>query len=321
MTGTTIPQVVITDYQFPNVDRERNVIEEAGYKLQSFQCRSEADVIELAGGADALLVQYAPISAAVIARLTNCRVIVRYGIGVDNIDVDAARGRGIDVCNVPDYCIDEVADHTLAMALALVRQLPAMDETLRGGTWEAAPPESMLALRQMTFATIGCGRTAVAVLDRARGFKFRLATYDPYLCKGEMFAEDVKVLSLDRVLETADIISLHVPLNRETRHMIDARALAKMKQRAILINTARGGLVDGTALASALRARQLGGAGLDVFEPEPLEANHPLRECKNAILTPHIAWYSALSCNTLQTMAAEEAVRGLAGQQLRSKIN
>lgn len=313
-------KVVITDYGFASLDSERSVIESAGGELMTFQCRSEAEVVEAASDADAILVQWAPITASVINRLLRCKVIVRYGIGVDNVDLNAARQRGITVCNVPDYCIDEVADHTLALALALIRQIPATSGALRNGVWNPVPPLSMPATRQMTFATVGYGRTARAVLDRARSFKFNLVTYDPYLSGRSNIPEDVEVTDIETVLTTADVISLHVPLNRETAHMIDASALAKMKSGALLINTARGGLIDTVALAQALQAGRIGGAGLDVFEIEPLPSDHPLLACDNVILTPHIAWYSRLSVETLQRMAAEEAVRALAGEEVRSKI-
>jgi D-3-phosphoglycerate dehydrogenase / 2-oxoglutarate reductase len=315
------PKVAITDHRFSSVDSERDVIEGAGGELMIFQCKTEAEVIEAARDADAMLVQWAPITASVISNLSRCKVIVRYGIGVDNVDLDAARQRGITVCNVPDYCIDEVADHTLALALALVRQLPATDAELRKGLWKSTPPLSMPAPNQMTFATVGLGRTAKAVLDRARNFKFRLAACDPYRPDAGDVAKDVLILAFDRLLETADVVSLHVPLNSETSHMIEGSALSRMKRGAFLINTARGGLIDTVALARALKAGSLAGAGLDVFEVEPLPADHPLLACENVLLTPHIAWYSQLSVRTLQRMAAEEAMRGLAGDDVRSKVS
>ncbi len=314
------PKIAVTDHGFPGLDNERAVIESAGGKLMSFQCRTEAEVIEAAFDADAILVQWAPITASVISKLSRCKAIVRYGIGVDNVDLDAARQRGIAVCNVPDYCIDEVADHTLALALALIRQLPAANGELRRGSWKSVPPLSMPAPCQMIFAAVGYGRTAKAVLDRARSFKFNLAACDPYISIDGEIAKDVRILGFDDVLKTADVISLHVPLNDETTHMIDSSALSKMKSGAFLINTARGGLIDTVALASVLQESKLGGAGLDVFETEPLEPDHPLRACENVILTPHIAWYSRRSIETLQRMAAEEAVRALEGKNLRSQV-
>jgi D-3-phosphoglycerate dehydrogenase len=314
------PQIVVTDFGFRDLDQERAVVEGAGGQLASFQCKSETDVIEAARDADGLLVQYAPITPTVISKLNRCKVIVRYGIGVDNVDLRAAQQRGISVCNVPDYCIDEVADHALAMTMALIRQLPETSQRLREGLWSSVPPRTMAATSQLLFATLGFGRTARAVLDRARAFKFTLATCDPYLSSAADIAEDVSVLSFEAVIRQADVVSLHLPLNTATSHLIDVPALAKMKPTAFLINTARGGLVDTLALADALRSGTLAGAGLDVFETEPLEANHPLLKCSNIILTPHIAWYSQHSVEKLQRMAAEEVMRALAGKQLRNEV-
>jgi D-3-phosphoglycerate dehydrogenase / 2-oxoglutarate reductase len=310
----------ITDYGFPNVESERQVIENAGGDLFAFQCRTAEDVIDAARDADALLVQWAPITRSVIQRLRRCKVIVRYGIGVDNIDLDAARDCGIPVCNVPDYCVDEVADHTVALAMALLRQLPLTDRLVREGVWKITPPRPIAASRHMVFATVGYGRIARAVLERARAFKFQLAAFDPYLAGVQAGPKDIVFLGRDEILSQADILSLHAPLTAETRHIIDVEALSKMKSTAIVINSARGGLIDTMALAGSLSQGGIAAAGLDVFETEPLLQNHPLRLCTNALLTSHTAWYSELSLPTLQKMVAEEAVRALTGKELRSRV-
>ena len=305
------PRFLITDYQFPDIASERRIIENAGGDLVAFQCKTERDVIDVAKDADALLVQWAPITRTVIDHLPNCKVIVRYGIGLDNIDLDAARDRGVAVRNIPDYCIEEVADHTFSLALALARQLLQIDRQVREGTWSIVPPRPMPALRESTFVTIGYGRIARAVLHRARGFGFQLAACDPYLPPGVDFPSDVTRVDFEDALQVADILSLHVPLTRETRHLIGPEALTMMKPTSVLINTARGALIETVALAGALDEGVIGGAGLDVFEAEPLPAEHPLRTCRNALLTSHVSWYSQLSGPTLQRLAAEEAVRSL----------
>jgi D-3-phosphoglycerate dehydrogenase len=317
---TPKPRVVVTDYTFAGLECEREVIEGAGGLLTALQCRTEEDVIRQASDADGLLVQWAPITRAVIDNLRNCKVIVRYGIGIDNVDLAAARDRGITVCNVPDYCINEVADHTMALALALVRQVTTADRTLRTGQWNPQPGRPTLAPEQMMFATVGFGRTAQAVLNRARGFRFNLAIFDPYLPSSVQVAEDIAVLGWDELLSRADIVSLHVPLSEKTRHLIDDSTLARMKPQALLINTARGGLVDTLALVDALNAGTIAGAGLDVFEVEPIPADHPLLACQNAIVTPHVAWYSEQSMVLLQRMAAEEVMRPLTGQAVRNRV-
>ncbi len=309
-------RVVITDCDFPKFDREREILAAAGADLVIAQCRTPDDVIAAAAAADALLVQYAPITAGVIQRLARCRTIVRYGIGVDNIDLVAARGRGIAVANVPDYGVEEVADHTLALALAVSRQLVGMDAGVRGGSWTPALDRPLPALRGLTFVTAGGGRIARAVLERARPFGFRLAVFgrsDPEL-------PGIRRLTLDELFRQADILSLHLPLTPETRHLVNATRLAQMKPTAILLNTARGGLIDTVALAEALQAGTIAGAGLDVFEDEPLPADHPLRHCARVLMTPHAAWFSEASLPRLQGLAAEEIVRGLRGEPLRNPV-
>jgi D-3-phosphoglycerate dehydrogenase len=306
-----LPKFVITDFQFPNVETERSIIENAGGQLAAFHCKTELDVVEAAADADVLLVQWAPITRTVVDRLPNCKVIVRYGIGLDNIDLEASRNRGITVRNIPDYCIDEVADHTFALALSLARQVSAIDRQVRQGIWKIVPPRAMPASRQSTFVTIGYGRIARAVLNRARAFQFQLAACDPYLPADFELPPDVARVEFRDALRIADILSLNVPLSNETRHMLNAAAFAQMKPTSLLINTARGALVDTVALAAALENGVLAGAGVDVFESEPLPADHPLCNCSNALLTSHVSWYSELSGPNLQRMAAEEAVRSL----------
>lgn len=314
-------KVIITDHGFQHVDQERSIIESAGHQLTIAQAKSPADVLALASDADALLVQWATIDKEVIDGLKHCKVIVRYGIGVDNIDLAAAKSKGIAVCNVPDYCIDEVADHSMALALSLGRQLPQLNHRLRSGVWKSTSEGSMPAFREMTFATAGFGRIARAVHDRARSFGFRLAAYDPFIA-GEVFeAAGVVKLGLDALFAQADILSLHSPLTEETRHLVNAARLHEMKPTAIIINTARGPLIDTVALADALQSGAIAGAGIDVFEREPLDPNHPLNKCTNVILTSHMAWCSDTSLVVLQRKAGEEIVRGLSGEPLINRVN
>lgn len=313
-------RVVVTDYCFASLENERAVIESAGAELVACQCKTEEEVIEAARSADALLVQWAPITASVIGNLSRCKVIVRYGIGVDNVDLEAASQRGIAICNVPDYCIDEVADHALALALSLIKRIVAADQSVRQGEWNSTASLAIAALGQMKFVTVGYGRTARAVLDRARGFKFRLAACDPYLSRDAEVAPDIELLPFDEAIQTADILSLHVPLSEETNHIIGQSALAKMKSTAFLINTSRGRLVDTAALVRAIEGGEIAGAGLDVFEEEPLRKDDSVLRCNNIIVTPHIAWCSQHSVSSLQRKAAEEAMRALDGERLRSRV-
>ncbi len=312
-------KVVITDYGFKSIDQERRIIP-AEVELAAHQCRTEDDVIRVASDADALLVQWAPITERVIVALTRCKAIVRYGIGVDNVDLPAARRRGIAVCNVPDYGVNEVADHAATLALALARQLPTYDRDLRNGGWNPNQRVDMPDFDQMQFGTLGFGRIARKVLERARGFGFKLMAHDPLVDPAAMASAGVENVSRDDLFARADILSLHAPLTPDTRHVVNAERLARMKPRAIIVNTARGALIDTEALCDALAAGRLGFAGLDVFEEEPLSPDHRLRRTARTILTPHIAWYSSGSLDRLQRLAAEEVARSLTGSPLRCQL-
>lgn len=312
--------VFITDSGFGDDNIERAMLEEQGYTVTNLQCR-DSDILRTSvAEADALLVQWAPVDSSVIEMLDRCRVIVRYGIGVDNVDIPAATNKGIPVCNVPDYCIDEVADHTMALALSLGRQLGFTDSLVREGTWRIVPPWPMAAFRKMLFVTFGFGRIAREVLRRAASFEFQLAACDPLVPESEMSKYNVRKLSMEEALSEADILSLHLPLNASTHHLISDLNLRKMKKEAILINTSRGGLIDTYALADALNRKVIFAAGVDVFETEPVAADHPLLRCDNALLTSHTAWYSESSVPALRRMATEEVIRGLKGLPLKNII-
>jgi D-3-phosphoglycerate dehydrogenase len=315
------PKVVITDHGPGAAEEGKRIIGEAGFELVIGNYKEPADIINQAADADALLVGGVPITAEVVAALKNCKVIVRYGVGVDDIDIDAATAKGIKVCNVPDATTDEVADHTVALALALLRQLPWIDRRMRRGEWDITKDTTMPAFRDLTFATIGFGRIAKAVMDRLKPFKFRLAATDPHADYTEFERNGVDYLACDELFAQADIICINAPLTETTQHMIDATALAKMKQGVILVNTGRGGIIDTPALIDALRGGQVAYAGLDVFEDEPPPPDYPLYNIDNVLLTPHIAAYSTRSGPRTAAMAAEEVVRALRGESLHSQVN
>jgi D-3-phosphoglycerate dehydrogenase len=313
--------VFITDAGFADVNTEREIIEKAGHTLHLKQCKTEDELLEEVATADALIVQWAPVSAKVIEALPQCKVIVRYGIGVDNVDLEAAKKRGIPVCNIPDYCINEVADHALSMAFALNRQLPQTNARLRSGVWQITTPGPVQPPSEMTFATSGFGRIAQAVLAKAKALGFKVAACDPYCPKEIMQEKGVLPLGVEELFQEADILSLHLPLTKETHSYINEKTLAQMKQGAILVNTSRGGLIDIDALAHSLENNHLGGAGLDVFPEEPPDVNHPIFSSDKVILTSHIAWNSTASVPKLQQLAAEEAIRGLSGESLKNQVN
>lgn len=314
-------RALITDHGFPNLQQEEAVFKAAGIELVVGQCKTAEALVAAAREADALLVQWAPVNATVIAALARCKVIVRYGIGVDNVDLAAAKARRIPVCNVPDYGVHEVAEHAVSLALALARQLPQLDARLRNGVWKITPDRPMRSFREMTFATGGFGRIARAAQAMMRGFEGKRIAFDPYVSAETMAAEGVEKVEANELFARADLLSLHLPLTADTRHFVNSARLSSMKPHAIVVNTARGPLIDTVALAEALRAGTIGGAGVDVYEQEPLPADHPIRNAPNALLTSHVAWYSESSIPRLQRLTAEEAVRGLRGEPLKNQVN
>jgi len=209
----------------------------------------------------------------------------------------------------------------MALALALARQLPQIHRRLRSGVWKITPDNAMPAFSEMTFATAGFGRIARGVLHRASVFGFKLAAFDPFVSEEAFQTAKVAKREMNDLFQEADILSLHLPLTPETRHLINPGNLRRMKKNSVIINTARGGLIDGIALAEALRSKTIAGAGLDVFEDEPLSPDHPLRDCQNALLTSHVAWFSESSVPKLQQLAALEVKRALLGQPLQNQVN
>jgi D-3-phosphoglycerate dehydrogenase len=317
-------KIVITDSNFVSDEPERAVLESAGLSLLSrYQCKTEDELIEAGREADAVLVQFAPVTRRVIEAWPACKLIVRYGIGYDNIDVRAAEDAGIAVCNVPSYCLDEVADHTCALLLAGLRKILAFDRSIRKGDWNVEKvARPMPRFSDSVLGLVGFGRIGARVAERMKPFGFQIMAYDPYL--SEERAEQVgitKADTLELLLSRADAVCLHSPLTEETTHIINETSLKVMKPTAWLVNTSRGALIDTHALAIALRCGTIGGAAIDVFEQEPLPADHPLRECENVILTPHAAYYSDSALLALQTQAAEEIVRFARGLPLTSLVN
>jgi D-3-phosphoglycerate dehydrogenase / 2-oxoglutarate reductase len=313
--------VAITDYVFPSLTPEHAVLEPLGVELRPKQCRSEEEIIALAQDADAVLNCYAKMTAPVIEKLNRCKIIARYGIGVDNVDLAAANKARILVTNVPDYCVYEVSDHALALMLALARKIVSADTAVKSGAWNVTAHAEIRRLRGLTLGLIGFGKIAKALASKAQALGMKLLVYDPYLDPAIISRHGAEAAGLERLLAEADAISIHVPLSPETRNLIGQRELAHMKPSAFLINTSRGGIVDEQALAIALKEGRLGGAALDVLSTEPPPPDHPLRQAPNMILTPHLAFYSRESVIELQTKAAEEVARALKGEPPRSPVN
>jgi D-3-phosphoglycerate dehydrogenase len=313
--------VVITDCDHPDVEPERAVFEEAGVEFRLERCESAEDVIAAAGDADALIVQYAPVVDDVLGALERCRGVVRYGVGVDTIDVEAATRRGVWVVNVPDYGTEEVSDHAVALLLCLLRGVVALDRSVRDGRWDESAARPLHRLSTRTVGVVGCGRIGAAFARKARGLGLSVQGYDPAGLPGELREVGVTEAGLDELLESSDAVSLHLPLGPDTEHLIGPRALDRMRRGAYLINTSRGGLVDGGALLSALETGTIAGAALDVLESEPPAAGDALVNHPRVIVTPHAAWYSEQSSETLKSEVAREAIRIITGERPRSPVN
>ncbi|HEV8343475.1 MAG TPA: C-terminal binding protein [Candidatus Binatia bacterium] len=313
--------VAVTDYVFPSLEPEQGVLAPLGVDLRSAQCKSEEEIIELTQGADGVLNCYAKMTTRVIENLSRCKIIARYGIGVDNVDLLAATRAGILVTNVPDYCIDEVSDHALALLLTLARHIVAADRAVKAGAWDVVAHAEIHRLRGQTLGLLGFGKIARAVASKVQPLGMKVLAYDPYIEPALIVPHGAEAVNLERILAEADVISIHVPLSPETRNLIGESELARMKPTAFVINTSRGGIVDEQALAKALTAKRLGGAALDVLSVEPPPSDHPLRQAPNVILTPHLGFYSRESVVELQTKAAEEVARALKGEPPRSPIN
>ena len=315
------PRVVVTDYTFPDLEREKAAAEGAGAEFAAFQCGSAAEVAEALKGATVAIVQFATAGADAIAGMAEGGALIRYGIGYDNIDVAAAKARGMPVGYVPDYCPDEVADHTSAMLLAKLRKLPAFDASVRAGEWKAvAVGKPMKPFSKTLVGFFGFGQIGRSVHQRLRGFGFRFSVADPALDAAGAEALGLRKMEAAELFSEADAISLHAPATEATRAFVNADLLATMQRHAVIVNTARGAMIDESALAAALRDGRIGGAALDVFETEPLPADSPLRDAPGLTLSPHAAWYSEAAIGRLQSLVAEDIANHLAGRKLRKPV-
>jgi D-3-phosphoglycerate dehydrogenase len=308
--------VVITDCDHGSTAIEEGILAEAGIDVRVEACATADEVAAACGDADALIVQYAVVDDAALERLPRCLGIVRYGVGVDTIDVPAAARRGVAVANVPDYGVDEVAEHALALILALVRGVGTLDRSVKAGDWDfrvAAEPRRLSAL---TLGVVGHGRIGAALAGRAAALGFSVLAYDPAGVLGP-----AEAVELDELLRRSDVVSVHTTLELGAPPLIDARALALMQREAWLVNTARGGVVDSAALLAALDEGRLAGAGLDVLGSEPpQDADAALARHERVICTPHVSWWSRESFGVLKAEAAREAVRIVRGEPPRSPV-
>jgi D-3-phosphoglycerate dehydrogenase len=312
------PKVVITDCDHPSVEIEKEILSEIDLEFLLAHCNTEDEVIKAAQDADGIINQYAHITRKVIESLRKCKVIARYGVGVDNIDIEAATEYGIIVANVPDYCIDEVSTHAMALILACARGITLLDSKIREKKWDFTLAKPLFRTKGKTLGLFGLGKIARAVAQKASGFGFKIIAYDPYISK---INNEIKLVEFPQLLSDSDFISIHTPLTGETRHSFGESELRAMKKTAYLINTARGSIVDEEALYKALKKRWIAGVALDVMEKEPPDWENLLPKLDNLIITPHVSFYSEESYVELKTKVAEAVCSVLKGKLPRAFVN
>ena len=301
--------VLITDYEYENVDIEQRLFDNAGIRLTAAHCRTTEDLLKQVPDMDGIITQYCNISREVIAAMKHCRIIIKYGIGINNIDVEAATEKGIYVCNIPDYGIDEVSNQAIAFLFALARKLYVTNQDLRKGIWDYTKLVPVYRLSEA--CVVGFGRMGQAVARKLQPFGVRLLAYDT--CFSENAAKELHVepASLEQLVKESDYITLHCPAAEENTGLFNDALFDQMKPTAYLINTARGSLVNQDALVRALEQKKIAGAGIDVFEQEPITADNPLLAFPNVIVSGHTSWYSETAITNLHTKAAQEVIRVL----------
>ena len=316
-------KVAITDYTFDCLDVEEAILKPLGCDVASLKTgKDQQQLIELVKDADYVITQFAPVNAAVIGAMQKCKVIVRYGIGVDNVDLKAAAAKGIPVCNVPDYCIDEVADHALALILDLTRKITANAIKVKSGTWGSAVPlQGYFTLKNMTVGLVGFGRIGREVAGRLKAFKCKILVFDPVVDAATIQAAGCTAATLDELLRSSDLITLHCPSNEKTQYMINARSIDKMKPGVLLVNSSRGTLVKTDDLTAALQSGKISAAALDVTDPEPIPADHPLVKMDNVFINPHVASASPQAAKKLRGDAAGIAAVACRGEKLPNIVN
>lgn len=314
-------KVVVTDYEFDSLDIEKEELKKIDALLVAGKCKKEEEIIELAHDADGILNQYTMVTKKVIDSLEKCKVIVRYGIGINTIDVPAATSKGIYVVNVPDYCIEEVAIHAFSLILSLARRVVFMNNKFKVNSCNYISAKPIRRLSTMKLGLLGFGNIARRVTKIAIASGFTCLSYDSYV-SGESMAEyGCSKVDLITLLKESDFISIHVPLNKDTHHLIGEEEISMMKSTAYIINTSRGSIIDENALVEALVKNKIAGAALDVVEVEPIERDNPLLKLDNVILTPHVAWYSEEAMIELRVKAVHEIIRVLNGELPKSWVN
>lgn len=314
-------KVVLTDHVYPDLDYEWERLAEVGAELVFIDSGDEAVIAEAARDADALIVCFAEITDKVISTMNRCRIIARTGIGVNNIAIKKAAERGIMVTNVPDYCVDEVSDHSVALMLSLARRIPMLNARVKSGEWRHTACGDMPRLRGKTLGLLGFGRIARLVGKKMQAMGLSVLAYDPFVGAKAMSDMGVRKAALDKVYESADFISLNLPLLETTHGMIDRAALRKMKRSAIVVNTARGPLVNEADLYQALTSGEIAAFGSDVLCDEARIADNPLLQLENFVITPHAAFFSPESTRELREKVMDCVLDGLRNVKPKYLVN
>jgi D-3-phosphoglycerate dehydrogenase len=313
--------VYVVEKSYRDYSLERHIVERAGGTLRFAHCCCEKDVVEQCADAHALLLRQTHVGKMAFRQLKNLKVVSRYGVGYDNVDIAAATRSGVLVTNVPDYCITEVADHAIALLLSAIRHIPVRDRLVRNGAWDLTYHRPVYRTENRIVGLVGYGKTGREVRKRLGGFPFRFVAHDPYVPDSVFEADGVRSLHFNQLVLVSHYISIHLPLSSETRHLFNLTVFRRMRRSALLVNTSRGCIVDNRALATALKKGYLAGAALDVLEEEPLNWANPLRRNDRVILSDHAAWYSEQSQKELQQRTALEAVRALCGEVPENVVN
>lgn len=315
------PKVMIAYPGFGDLAVETQILRQIDADIQHIGNLSSPEALEAVKQADAVMVTLQKVTADIINSMERCRVISRAGTGLDTIDIDAATAKGVWVAYVPDYSIDEVSAHAIALLMVQARGIVPLVQNTRSGQWDNMASGPVYRLKGQTLGVVGFGRIGQSTAEKGKGLGLNVIVYDPFLNQAAAERLGVRAVDLDTLARTSDYISLHTPLIEETRHMVNADFLSKMKPTAYLINAARGPLIDEQALLEAVRAKQIAGAALDVLAVEPIAPDSPLLKEERILITPHAAWYSEEAKIDLRTRCAEEVVRVLSGQKPRSPVN
>jgi len=321
-------KVVVTDYIEPDLEWEAAEMKKRGVDFHCHQLKfkPEAEVLAAIQDADVIVVNMVKMTPGIIGKLAKCRVIIRHGAGFDNVDQAACTARGIPLAYVPDYCMDEVAEQAIALLFACARQVPQsrkiLDDSIARGQWDFTPLAKCFRMHGKVLGIVGCGRIGSKLFLKMRHFGFKqILVCDPYLSAERLQELGIEIVPREKVFRESDYITVHTPLNAETRHIVNAETLGLMKPTAYLVNTSRGPMVDHQALAEALKAKRIAGAGIDVYDTEPPESSYPLLGLANAILTPHLAWYSEDAAWDIRYKIVEDIDRALQGKTPRYCVN